>query len=267
VDPVEVLQERRNADGGFGPVAGAPSEPEATALVAIAADDDEAVAWLEAAQDADGAVGILAGSVFRDVTAVAAMVMRSPAATSGAIAHVVASPARSEPSSPALPHDGSLHGWSWTEDAFGWTEPTAWAVLALRRFGEEGPALEDGVGVLRDRECVGGGWNYGNRIVLDEALDPYVETTAVACLALAGLDEPVLDRGLAWLEASWRDEEAGLLSLAIAAAALRRPRPDAAAEARDVLTRRLGAAADEDTVALAWAAIALGEGLDRLEVG
>ena len=263
----ERLAARRNPDGGFGPVSGADTEPEPTALAALALDDAEAAAWLEDAQGEDGSVGVLAGSVFRDLTAVAALAMRDPGAQRAAIAGVLAHPARAEPSTEALPHDPTLHGWSWTSDTFGWAEPTAWAVLALRLTGQDGPELDDGVSMLRDRECVDGGWNYGNRIVLDQELPPFAQTTAIALLALRGLaDEPMVGRGLTRLHTLWPEERDGVLSLALSTAALRAYDDPIAADAGRVLERTLAATADVDTIALAWAAIAEADGLDRLVV-
>jgi hypothetical protein len=266
VEPDEALIARRTPDGGFGIVTGMPSEPEPTAMVALALDDQVARDWIEDHQRADGAVGVEAGTVFRDLTALGLLAMRSPERIATATAHILASPARSEPETDALPHDPDARGWSWTTDTFGWAEPTAWAVLALRSVGELGSGVEDGIDMLRDREAVGGGWNYGNRIVLGEELPAFVQPTAVALLALHGVDDPIVDRGLTWLEASWERESDGLLSVAAAAAALRRYRHPSAAAAATSLRDRLDAVDDPDTIALAWACIALGDGLSRLEV-
>jgi hypothetical protein len=266
MDLQPILDSRRNDDGGFAPVPGALSEPEPTALVAIATRDPDAAAWLEAAARPDGSVGIAAGPVFRDLTAVSSLAMRDPVAVVAAVDWVVRTQARAEPATEALPHDPDLRGWSWTLDTFGWVEPTAWAVLALRLHGSDGPELADGLAVLRDRECVGGGWNYGNRVVLDEALPPFVQPTGVVLLALHGLDEVVATRGLERLSALWRDEADGLLSVATAAAALRQHGHDDAPAARHALEGLLDGLdlARADTIALAWSAIALGDGLERL---
>jgi len=267
VPATERLAARRNPDGGFGPVPGAVSEPEPTALAALALDDPDAASWLEDAQSDDGSVGVRAGTVFRDLTAVAALAMRDASAQRSAIAWVLTHQARAEASTEALPHDPTLRGWSWTSDTFGWAEPTAWAILALRMTGQDGPELDDGVAVLRDRECVDGGWNYGNRIVLEEELPPFVQTTAISLLSLRGLaDEPMVRRGVARLQALWPEEREGVLSLALATAALRAYDDPAAAESRRELDRTLASAADVDTIALGWAAIAESDGLDRLVV-
>jgi hypothetical protein len=86
--------------------------------------------------------------------------------------------------------DIDLKGWPWTAGTFGWVEPTAYALLALKSLG---PALDDprvrgrieqGERLLYDRMCQGGGWNYGNARVLGESLVPFADTTAVALIAL-----------------------------------------------------------------------------------
>lgn len=268
MDLLRLLTARRNPDGGIGPVPGAASEPEPTALLAIADEDADASSWLEAQVSSEGSVGIVAGSVFRDLTALASLAMRDPSAVSAAVSWVLSSRARAEASTEALPHDPDLRGWSWTQDTFGWAEPTAWGVLALRVHGAEGSELQDGLAVLRDRECVGGGWNYGNRIVLGEELPPFVQTTGVVLLALHGLAEPMVDRGIGHLARFWRDEKEGLLSIATATAALRRYDHEGSVAVRHALEEHLAVidVTQVDTIALAWAAIALGDGLDRLAV-
>jgi hypothetical protein len=173
------------------------------------------------------------------------------------------------PSSPAVPFDADLPGWPWTAGAFGWVEPTSMAVLALRVvLPEATDAIDDGTGMLRDRECVGGGWNYGNRIVLGEELPPFAQPTAMVMLAIQTSDgDDLWHRGLATLRRLWRQEASGGLTLAVAAAALRINDDDDASACTAALaesfvrTRFL-----DDVVALAWAAIATGPGLDRLRV-
>jgi hypothetical protein len=266
VNPDQELLSRADPQGGYGTMPGARAEPEPTAMAALALGDPDAAGWLEERQRDDGAVGIEAGSVFRDLTPLAVLAMRSPEAVGAATAHVLASHARSEPSTDALPHDPVPRGWPWTADTFGWAEPTAWGVLALRSVGEDGAAVNDGIALLRDREAIGGGWNYGNRIVLGEELPAFVQPTAVALLALRGVDDPIVDRGLAWLADAWEAESDGLLSVAAAAAALRGYRHTSAAAAASGLRARLEGIPAPDTIALAWASIALGDGLARLEV-
>lgn len=269
MDAAKALEARRNPDGGFGSVARSGSEPEPTALAAIAMTDDEAAMWLEGLQAEDGSVGVLAGNVFRDLTALAALAMHDPRSAADAITWVERARARAEPATEALPHDPTLRGWSWTSGTFGWVEPTAWGVLAIRMLGAQGDALEDGVAVLRDRECVGGGWNYGNRVVLGEDLPPFVQPTGLALLSVHGLEDVIVTRGLGRLAALWREEASGLLSLAVTTATLRVYRHPESDDALGMLGDRLAELdlSRVDTVALAWSVIATGRGFERLSVG
>jgi hypothetical protein len=255
------LRRRRNGDGGFGPRAGQASEPEPTALAALALEDEGARAWLADHQGADGGFELGVGSVVNDAaTGLAAIAIGPGSPRERALDHLERRRAESIPSSPDIPHDPSVLGWGWTEDNFGWVEPTARAVLAFRLLRPDAsPFLVDGVDLLRDREAVGGGWNYGNRIVLGEELPPYVQTTAIALVALRGLDPALEARGLAVLANRWRGERDGGLTLAQTVVALRLyDHPDAAEAGRNLAdlfatTEFLG-----DTVSLAWAAIAAG---------
>jgi hypothetical protein len=86
-------------------------------------------------------------------------------------------------------HDTTLAGWPWVSGTHSWLEPTAVAVLALRRegFGQH-PRVLEGIRLIRDRAIPGGGWNYGNRVVFGNALRPQPGPTGLALLALAGVD-------------------------------------------------------------------------------
>jgi hypothetical protein len=265
----ETLIAARSGDGGFGPRAGLPSEPGPTALAAIALDDDDARSWLEARQAEDGRVGMHLGAVENDsVTPIAALALDG-SARERALDAVISMRAARFPSTPAIPFDDDLRGWSWTMGAFGWVEPTAYGVLALRVLRPEAAgSLDDGMGMLLDRECVGGGWNYGNRVVLGDDLPPYAQTTAIAMLALQRIeDDGLLERGLTRLRQLWRAETDGGLSLGLATAALRangdpdQPMARAALAENFSRTRFLG-----DVIAIGWAAIATGPALDRLTV-
>ena len=258
----------QNEDGGFGPRPSVASEPEPTALAAIALDDADGRAWLEAHQADDGSVSFDAAVVVNDSsTALAALAFGPGAPRERALDHLVSGLARSTPSTTSVPHDESVHGWAWTEGTFGWVEPTSRGVLALRLLRPEAPAIADGVGLLRDRESVGGGWNYGNRVVYEEALPPYAQTTAAALLALQNADPALETRGLAVLRDLWRAERDGGLSLAQVTAALRlhgdRDAEPAERSLSDLFDRT---GLRDDVVALAWAAIATGPALASLEV-
>jgi hypothetical protein len=262
------LDALRNPDGGFGPRRGVTSEPEPTALGAIALDDAEARAWLIDHQAESGGFPVVVGSVLNDSAAPLAALALDGAEREAALDALVALRAAPLESSSEAPFDDRYLGWPWTAGAFGWIEPTARAVLAMRILRPAATeAIGDGLGVLRDRECVGGGWNYGNRIVLDEPLAPYAQTTAIAMLALQGLRDEVWARGIARLRELWRAESGGGLSLALAAAALRvNDDPDHADTTAALEENFERTAFAGDVVSLAWAAIAAGPGLDRMRV-
>jgi hypothetical protein len=263
----KALARARAVDGGFGPRAGFPSEPEPTALVALALDDGGARAWLEAHQDDDGRLIMRLGDVDNDsATALAALALDGTA-RAHALDAVVATRAARFPSTPAVPFNAELRGWPWTLEAFGWVEPTARAVLALRLLRPAATgAIDDGVGALRDRECVGGGWNYGNRTVLGEMLPPYTQTSAVAMLALQNIEDDELRiRGMNRLKQLWRLEGDGGLSLALASAALRaNADPDHVVASRRLMENFTRTGFLGDVVAIAWAEIASGPGLEQL---
>jgi hypothetical protein len=267
-DAIGRLDRARGDDGGYGPRPGAPSEPEPTALAALATGDAAARAWLVGRQRDDGSFGIVDGFV-RDEgsTALAALALDPGPARERALDRLEALEGARIDDNPAVPVDTSLAGWPWTRDAFGWVDPTGRALLALRLLRPASARIPEGVALLRDRRSVGGGWNYGNRVVLGEELAPFAQTTAIALLGLHGLDDALEREGAARLRQLWREERAGALSVALALATfrLRGDVREAAAVERalaDVVARSdlLG-----DTVAAAWVAIATGPGLRRLE--
>jgi hypothetical protein len=242
----------RNDDGGFGPVAGSPSEPESTAMVALAFDDDVARAWLADAQLGDGSIGVRAGLVVRDVTALGALAFRDGVPREKALDHLVTVAGENGPD-PTV----TTAGWPWTEGAHGWTEPTAWGLMAVRLRPDATDRFADALAFFRERECTGGGWNYGAPETLSVPIGPYVQTTALAVLALAH-DEPELAaRGVRTLERTWRSEAEGVLTLATTVCALRFAGSREASAAQASLGAR-ARDADDDTVATAWLAFASG---------
>ena len=262
------VREAQNADGGFGPRIGLPSEPEPTALATIALDDERGRTWLGEHQSDDGSLTLDAGVVVNDsATAYAAIALGAGDARERALDHLEAGLAPDARSTSDVPFDASKHGWAWTESTFGWVDPTARAVLALRLLRPGAPAIDDGVGMLRDRETVGGGWNYGNRVVLGEDLPPFAQTTAAALVALQRADPTLEERGLSTLKRLWRAERDGGLTVALATAALRlHGDDDADASERAVFDVFERSGFMDDVVALAWAAIATGPALSGLEV-
>jgi hypothetical protein len=254
---------------GFGPSPDAAPEPEPTALAAIALDDDDARAWLLEHQREDGGFGPVAGPVVVDApTSLAALALAAGDARERALDHLVEHPADRAARLDVAPHDPTTRGWGWTRDTFGWIEPTARAVLALRRHRPtETAAIDDGLAVIADRECRDGGWNYGNSVVYDVALPAFAQTTAVALVGIQGALPEQAARGSAVLRELWPHEPGGL-SLAVALAAFRLSDDPEAALVEAELERRFDETGLlDDIVAIAWAAIATGPGLEDLRWG
>jgi hypothetical protein len=121
--------------------------------------------------------------------------------------------------------DNSLQGWSWIAGTFSWVEPTAWCLLALKRYARmEGMAIDSGrvdsaERLLADRSMPTGGWNYGNSNMLGKVLEPFVPPTAVALLALQDRPSlPAVAHSLEFLERAATTERSGLaLSLTLLA--------------------------------------------------
>jgi hypothetical protein len=82
-----------------------------------------------------------------------------------------------------------LKGWSWAAATTSWVEPTAYALLTLKKLraeiGREAIArIAEGEQMVYDRMCEGGGWNYGTPKELGRPLTPYPEVTGVVLTAL-----------------------------------------------------------------------------------
>ncbi|MDN5280387.1 MAG: hypothetical protein PWR01_4352 [Clostridiales bacterium] len=86
---------------------------------------------------------------------------------------------------PFAEQDNSIVGWAWTKDSFSWVEPTAWALIGLKNSSyQASDRFRDGVRLLVDRMIPGNGWNCGVKNVYSTDLIPFVDTTALALLAL-----------------------------------------------------------------------------------
>jgi hypothetical protein len=264
----ETLRSARLDDGSMAWVDGGAAEPEPTALLALATDDAEAREWLAAHQGEDGAVILETGEV-RNTGAAAlnALALPDEASRLSALAFAVAALGQTVPDPQ---YAGDPPGWGWVPATFAWTEPTSRVLLATRLLRpDDAPTIEDATVILRGREVVGGGWNYGNSAARGTDLTPYVQTTAIACTALQGLDEPSLDRGLSLLEARTL-EELGGLSLAMSLLALRlggRGGGEVAQSILDALVEQYERTAFLGNLgAVAWAALATAPGPSVLEV-
>jgi hypothetical protein len=248
------LRRARNADGGYGSVPGGPSEPEPTAMSAIALSDHDAVDWLLGAQRQDGSFGLQVGSVLSDHTGLACLALSPGDPREHALDHLERTAGANDPTGPGAPP----YGWPWTDGAHGWIEPTAWGMLALLAGRPTATdRIDDGLAVLQAQECVGGGWNYGTRVGFGVVQSPFLQTTAIGTLATRGLDADLTKRGLEILEQRWRAEAAGLLSVSTAATViglLGGPSERAIRAAVEAAHRPTDT---PDTVALCWAMFAL----------
>lgn len=250
------LADARNPDGSWGYLPARGGRPEPTLLAALAGQDPS-LRWLSR-QDlgwsrrlAPLALHGLAGA--EDLVRNALDAMEADVA-----AHVPG----------LLGFDTSIPAWGWVSGTSAWVEPTATAVLALRRGGRESsPRVADGVRMLLDRQCRDGGWNCGNPTMLGTDQESYPETTAWALLALQGWPsvEPVVEKGFAWL-ATTPPTSLGRSLTALAADAHRRDPEDALGD----LVRLQGPDGSwqgrVDLTALATAALGILEGRHALRL-
>jgi hypothetical protein len=214
---VAALLAAQNTNGGWGARAGVASSTESTALAVCALrasgfrDDSPALerglAWLRSRQHGDGSWPMgdqVPDSSWMSAVAVVALTGAGTAdvdAVRGA-EWLLGRESRALPwlqrlwmrfidrGVPAVDQDSTLTGWPWTAGTTAWVEPTAWSLLALKGLRQALPAARTaerirlGELMLEDRMCHGGGWNYGNRMVMGEELQPYPDTTALALIAL-----------------------------------------------------------------------------------
>ena len=211
-----------------GPVWGnrpdAPSyvEPTILAMLALAASSSnphdsetrrvltDAAGWLAELQQSDGALGLAPGLPRPRWTTPLAVLAWAAAQRNGeaqkrALGWLLSH--QGDTSAPAgsssLGHNPRIPGWPWVEGTHSWLEPTAMAVLALRRAGlAENVRTIDGQRLIRDRAIRTGGWNYGNSTVFGADLRPQPGPTGLALLALAGSDDleaPFIERSCTYL--------------------------------------------------------------------
>ena len=113
-----------------------------------------------------------------------------------------------------------LYGWSWTQGTASWVEPTAYALIVLRRAPEKllsnyaRKRISIAQKMLLDRMCPGGGWNCGNPMVYGVAGEPQVVPTVWALLALRNSGTNEYRLSLDWLEAN-RGKVRSLAALAL----------------------------------------------------
>jgi hypothetical protein len=254
---VATLEATQNADGGWGYFPGKQSQLEPTAYAMLALQEqpgcraalDRGWRLLRSWQLPDGgwgagaalpqahwatslvvtlycAAGICDGSFQRAVEWLVA--------STGAETRLVTRVAHwLDPST--VEFDPGLGGWPWQPGTSSWIEPTAHALMALRRAARwaETPGLASRVAMgermLLERRCRDGGWNYGNRRVLGADLPSYPETTALALMALDGHAAVRWGMALEQIERQWRETHSPLARAWLAACLLQyrgqRPEP------------------------------------------
>jgi hypothetical protein len=113
-------------------------------------------------------------------------------------------------------YDPSLVGWPWRPGNSSWVEPTAHTLIALKKAAPFAAApdlarrIKQGEGMLLDRRCSDGGWNYGTRRVYQVDLTSYEESTALALLGLQGMPSERLSAPLGFVERLWRNARSPL---------------------------------------------------------
>lgn len=264
---LDALIAARSRDGGFGLGHGGPSEPEPTAVAALALDDATARTWLARTQRSDGGFAARDGRPESpSVSALAALALAGNAqASAGAFDHALANRAPQVGESGDENKDGR-DGWGWTNDSYSWVEPTARVLLATKILRPDDNATRaEAVRILRDRHCADGGWNYGSTSSKGVDLRGYAQTTAVALMGLQDEEASLVDPALRFLQSRWRDEPGGL-TLAHAAVALDLHDIEGAGEIRAALEtafRKTGFLGN--LLAIGWAALAASPAaVDRL---
>ena len=228
-DVRKALLSARNADGGWGyyPGKGSRLEPTAWALLAL---NESPVVLKNWRMQGPWRVDVPGAPVNYAFQAMAGLVLlqRAEYATDArAIARSLLDikGVRFDQTD-AIRQDNSLQAWPWIDDTFSWVEPTALALLLIKKCRAGLPAgaaerIAVGERMLIDRVCTGGGWNYGGSNVYGQELFPYVPTTAWGVLALQDRpQEPAVVRSLARLRQEATTEPSAQ-ALALAVLALR----------------------------------------------
>ena len=219
----EVLFRAGVSDRGWGyRLGGAPAvEPSVLCCLALLATDPQtpdrrtagtvkgAAGWLANLQQKNGAVGVAPGMPEPGWPTAHALLLwatqqDTEAPRRKAVEWLLQSKGVGIARDPDDPvgHDTALIGWPWVRNTHSWLEPTAMAVLALRREGLiDHPRVQEGLKVILDRPVPTGGWNYGNTSVFGNALRAQPAPTGQALLALAGLEQaaPAAEKAVAYL--------------------------------------------------------------------
>ena len=213
---ITTLLENQNPDGGWGAVRGKRSNTESTSLavtalkaipVNTAAENRKrGIDWLLRRQNKDHSWPLnetaqegswttaLAITALSDnaenserVLAAARWLLEQEGSKPGILAEIIL---WATGNSGVNKLNKDLIGWSWVPNSFSWVEPTSYALIAIKKLRARlaGTNVDERIrqadAMIYDRVCNGGGWNYGNSRVLDYALWPYPDITAVALIAM-----------------------------------------------------------------------------------
>lgn len=201
------LAARRNADGSWGYLPGQAGLPEPT-LLAAAAGAEVSLDWLAGAPL--GWTELLLPAALSRRAEAAALRDRA-LATIRSLVGVTGEADRA-----LIDQDLTIPGWPWVADTVAWVEPTAYAMLSLKRTGHgDEPRVRDGERLLADRQCADGGFNYGNPRVRGLQLEGDLSVTGWAAMAMA--PGPACDRALEFLMGARAHPSASTLSLAVLA--------------------------------------------------
>lgn len=217
----------QNSDGSwsYGPGRLASVEPTALAVLALRTIDPtlaavaNGCAWLSQQQEASGHFRPTAGlDQSTWVTPLAALTLglcgfAEPAqrAAAAMLDEQVFSVSRALTAS-LYGYNTELKGWPWRDGGYSFAEPTASALLLLKHTGYgQHQRVREAVTMLRDRAIAGGGWNYGEPVVLDGQLFPTVLPSSLALLALADEQDAVTAAAVGWL-AGQREQSFSVLS-------------------------------------------------------
>lgn len=165
--------------------------------------------------------------------------------------------------------DPDKHGWPWFSGTVSWVIPTAFALIALKRFSSccptkrAGDRIQLGMEMLFDRACPDGGWNAGNGVVLGSPLRPHIDPTAIALLALKDQPDHIATRrALGWLQMNL-ERCSSPYSIAWATLALAVHEPHRVASCIQLLARTVvsrTSSLSTDTLSVAAIALGINEG-------
>jgi hypothetical protein len=209
-----------NPDGGVPYTAGTPSFSEPTLLMIlafIAAGQTQYMKpladWVLKRRNSDGSIGLndefpKEGLWATPLLAIAMHRLGFNTERDAAIDFILGFRSLSLRRSKENDLDTSLTGWPWAPNTTGWVEPTSWALLSLTLAGKGNHQRSiEGKKLLADRCLPEGGWNYGNKIVFNNTLLPFPDTTALALLALGTGNPDFTGKDLDLIEKSiMRDE-------------------------------------------------------------